>query len=86
MHKLVAKNHGLNVEEGPTATQNEQNPIGPAPAFRALASEGRIKPANNGAKYKLILNGVEEIKWFTERGDRFEREWKPQQSIMRYLF
>lgn len=83
-HELVAKKSkvaSLKVQQ-----QFKMSRIKPSMSllFGALASKGRIKPAKNGSDYKLILNGVEEIKWFTDRPDRLEGEWKPQKLINKW--
>ena len=52
--------------------------------FGALASKGRIKPAKNGSDYKLILKGVEDIKWFTDRPDRLEGVWNANKLIKKW--
>ena len=46
--------------------------------FGALADSGRIRQRKNGS-YKMVLKGVDEINWFTDRPDRVEGKWKPRQ-------
>ena len=60
------------------------NPPAGAPLlFGALADSGRIKQRKNG-KYRMVLNGVDEIDWFTDRPYRYEGLWKPQKLIRRW--
>ena len=46
--------------------------------FGALADSGHIRQRKNGS-YKMVLKGVDEINWFTDRPDRVEGKWKPRQ-------
>ena len=55
-------------------------PAGSSLLFGALADSGRIKERKNGS-YRMVLKGVDEIDWFTDRPDRFEGLWKPQKLI-----
>ena len=52
-------------------------PAGSSLLFGALADSGKIKQKKNGS-YKMLLEGVDEIDWFTDRPDRLEGTWKPQ--------
>ena len=47
--------------------------------FGALADSGQIKQRMKGS-YRMVLNGVDEIDWFTDRPDRYEGLWKPQKG------
>ena len=52
-------------------------PAGSSLLFGALADSGRIKQRKNGS-YRMVLDGVDEINWFTDRPFRSEGLWKPQ--------
>ena len=58
-------------------------PSGASLLFGALADSGRIKQRKNGS-YRMVLRGVEEIDWFTDRPYRYEGLWKPQKLIRRW--
>ena len=58
-------------------------PAGSSLLFGALADSGRIKQRKNGS-YRMVLKGVEEIDWFTDRPDRVEGLWKPQKLIRQW--
>ena len=47
--------------------------------LRALADSGRIKQRKNGS-YRMVLKGIDDIEWFTDRPDRYEGLWKPQKG------
>jgi len=51
-----------------------QPPAGSYLLFGALADSGRIKPRKNGG-YRMVLKGVDEIDWFTDRPDRVTGTW-----------
>ena len=51
--------------------------------FRALADSGRIKQRKKGG-YRMVLDGVGEIDWFTDRPFRSEGMWKPQKLIRQW--
>ena len=53
-----------------------QPPAGVSLLFGALADSGRIKQRKNGS-YRMVLDGVDEIDWLTERPNRAEGTWKP---------
>ena len=53
-------------------------PAGASLLFGALADSGHIRQRKNGS-YKMVLKGVDEINWFTDRPDRVEGKWKPRQ-------
>ena len=52
-------------------------PAGSSLLFGALADSGQIKQNKNGS-YRMVLDGVDEIDWFTDRPARVEGTWKPQ--------
>ena len=58
-------------------------PAGSSLLFGALADSGRIKQRKNGS-YRMVLKGVDEIDWFTDRPDRVEGTWKPQKLISQW--
>ena len=41
-------------------------PVGASLLFGALADSGQIKQRKNGT-YRMVLEGVDEIDWFTDR-------------------
>ncbi len=53
-------------------------PAGASLLFGALNDCGRIKQRKIGG-YKVILKGVDQINWFTDRPERVEGTWKPRQ-------
>ena len=58
-------------------------PAGSSLLFGALADSGQIKQRKNGS-YRIVLKGVDEIDWFTDRPDRVEGTWKPQKLISQW--
>ena len=58
-------------------------PAGASLLFGALADSGRIKQRKNGS-YRMVLEGVDEIDWFTDRPFRSEGLWKPQKLIRQW--
>ena len=58
-------------------------PAGSSLLFGALADSGRIKQRKNG-NYRMVLKGIDEIDWFTDRPDRVEGTWKPQKLISQW--
>ena len=58
-------------------------PAGSSLLFGALADSGRIKQRKNGS-YRMVLKGVDEIDWFTDRPDRVEGTWKPQKLLRKW--
>ena len=58
-------------------------PAGSSLLFGALADSGRIKQRKNG-NYRMVLKGVDEIDWFTDRPDRVEGIWKPQKLLRKW--
>jgi len=55
-----------------------KSPAGASLLFGALADSGRIRQRKNGS-YRMILKGVDQINWFTDRPERVEGTWKPGQ-------
>jgi len=58
-------------------------PAGSSILFGALADSGQIKQRKNGS-YRMVLEGVDEIDWFTDRPFRSEGLWKPQKLIRQW--
>ncbi len=58
-------------------------PSGSSLLFGALADSGSIKQRKNGS-YRMVLEGVDEIDWFTDRPDRVEGTWKPQKLLRKW--
>ena len=58
-------------------------PAGSSLLFGALADSGRIKQRKNGS-YRMVLKGVDEIDWFTDRPDRVEGTWKPGKLLRKW--
>ena len=57
-------------------------PAGSSLLFGALADSGHVKQRKNGS-YRMVLEGVDEINWFTDRPNRAEGSWKPQKLLRR---
>ena len=53
-----------------------QPPAGSSLLFCALADSGQIKQRKNSS-YRIVLKGVDQIDWFTDRPSRVEGTWKP---------
>ncbi|MAR07699.1 MAG: hypothetical protein CL862_11440 [Cyanobium sp. NAT70] len=51
--------------------------------FGALADSGRIKQRKNGS-YRMVLDGVDEIDWFTDRPNRVAGEWSPKKLVRKW--
>ena len=60
-----------------------QTPAGSSLLFGALADSGKIKQRKNGS-YRMVLEGVDEINWFTDRPQRAEGTWKPQKLFRKW--
>ena len=60
-----------------------QPPAGSSLLFGALADSGQIKQRKNGS-YRMVLDGVDEIDWFTDRPNRVEGIWKPQKLLRKW--
>ena len=58
-------------------------PAGASLLFGALADSGRIRQRKNGS-YKMVLKGVDQINWFTERPFRAEGTLKPRKLISKW--
>ena len=58
-------------------------PAGSSLLFGALADSGRIKERNNGS-YRMVLKGVDEIDWFTDRPNRVAGEWSPRKLVKKW--
>ena len=58
-------------------------PAGSSLLFGALADSGRIKQRKNGS-YRMVLKGVDEIDWFTDRPDRVAGEWSPKKLVNKW--
>ena len=55
-------------------------PTGASLLFNATSERGQIKRRKNG-HYRMKLDGVESIDWFTDHPDRVEGSWKPQKML-----
>ena len=51
--------------------------------FGALADTGRIKEHKNGS-YRMVLKGIDDIDWFTDRPDRVAGEWSPKKLVKKW--
>ena len=60
-----------------------QPPAGSSLLFGALADSGRIKQRKNGS-YRMVLKGVDDIDWFTDRPDRVAGEWSPKKLVKKW--
>lgn len=58
-------------------------PAGSSLLFGALADSGRIKERKNGG-YRMVLKGIDDIDWFTDRPDRFAGEWSPKKLVKKW--
>ena len=52
-------------------------PAGSSLLFGALADSIRIKEHKNGS-YRIVLKGIDDTDWFTDRLDRIAGEWSPK--------
>ena len=57
-----------------------QPPAGSSLLFGALADSGRVKERRNGS-YRMVLKGIDDIDWFTDRPDRVAGEWSPKKLV-----
>ncbi len=55
-------------------------PAGSSLLFGALADSGRIKQRKNGS-YRMVLKGVDEIDWFTDRPSREAGMWTTKKFV-----
>ena len=58
-------------------------PAGSSLLFGALADSGRIKERKNGS-YRMVLKGIDDINWFTDRPDRVSGEWSPKKLVKKW--
>ena len=58
-------------------------PAGSSILFGALADSGQIKQRKNGS-CRMVLKGVDEIDWLSDRPFRSEGLWKPQKLIRQW--
>ena len=58
-------------------------PAGSSLLFGALADFGRIKQGKHGG-YRMVLKGVDEIDWFTDRPDRVAGEWSTKKLVKKW--
>ena len=58
-------------------------PAGSSLLFGALADSGRIKQRKNGS-YRMVLKGIDDIDWFTDRPDRVAGEWTPNRLVKQW--
>ena len=58
-------------------------PAGSSLLFGVLADSGRIKQRKNGS-YRMVLKGVDEIDWFTDRPDRVAGDWSPKKLVRKW--
>ena len=58
-------------------------PAGSSLLFGALADIGRIKQGKHGG-YRMVLKGIDEIDWFTDRPDRVAGEWSPKKLVKKW--
>jgi hypothetical protein len=65
---------------GSTTPVNAKPPAGSSLLFGALADSGRIKQRKNGS-YRMVLKGVDEIDWFTDRPNRIAGGWSPKKLL-----
>ena len=58
-------------------------PAGSSLLFGALAVSGQIKQRKNGS-YRMVLKGIDNIDWFTDRPFRAEGTLKPQKLLRKW--
>jgi uncharacterized protein YjbI with pentapeptide repeats len=58
-------------------------PGGSSLLFGAIAEDFVLKQRKNGS-YRMVLKGVDEIDWFTDRPNRVEGTWKPQKLLRKW--
>ena len=58
-------------------------PAGSSLLFGALADFGRIKQRKNGS-YRMVLKGIDDIDWFTDRPDRAAGVWSPKRLVKKW--
>ena len=74
---------GRSYQQGSFSTPVAKPPAGSSLLFGALADSGRIKERKNGS-YRMVLKGVDEIDWFTDRPDRVAGEWSPKKLAKKW--
>ena len=74
---------GRSYQQGSFSSPVAKPPAGSSLLFGALAGTGRIKERKNGS-YRMVLKGVDEIDWFTDRPDRVAGEWSPKQLVKKW--
>ena len=79
----VIKGKDLINDGGSFSSPVAKPPAGSSLLFGALADSGRIKQRKNGS-YRMVLKGVDEIDWFTDRPYRSEGLWTPQKLIRQW--
>ena len=55
--------------------------------FGALADTGRIKELKDDkypGSFRMVLEGVDDIDWFTDRPYTVEGEWKPKKLVRKW--
>ena len=58
-------------------------PAGSSLLFSALADSGQINERKNGS-YRMVLDEVNELDWFTDHPERAEGTWKPQRLVRQW--
>ena len=91
-YRRTAIDGGLNLEPAfdswdmsgasPSILHHEP-PAGASLLFGALDDSGRIKERKNGS-YRMVLKGVDEIDWFTDRPERADGSWKLQKLLRKW--
>ena len=64
-----------------------QPPAGSSLLFGAIAGSGRIKELKNDkypGSYRMVLKGVDEIDWLTDRPDTVDSTWRPQKLVRKW--
>jgi len=70
-------------QQGSFSTPVAKPPAGSSLLFGALADSGRIKQRKNGS-YRMVLKGIDDIDWFTDRPDRVAGEWSPKKLVKKW--
>ena len=70
--------------DGESTTPVNAKPPADSPLYlRALADSGRIKQRKNGS-YRMVLKGVDEIQWLTDRPEIVEGAWTPRMMLKKW--
>ena len=77
------KEKDLITDGGSLSSPVAKPPAGSSLLFGALADSGKIKQRKNGS-YRMVLDGVDEIDWFTDRPNRVEGTWKPRKLLRKW--